>query len=85
MHNPCDGLIADQNGDHREHDRAREAGQVTELASPKSKPRVLRVTAVRDEGNGPESQAAGDLRRHHEAAEPDHRPGLSLATLMIGC
>lgn len=42
------------------------------------------VQPVRDQRDGPEQQAAGDLRDHHEATQPDHRPRFALAALMVG-
>src|SRR5271170_8293257 len=41
----ADGFIADQNGDHRKDDGAREAREVAELAGAESEPRILRVPA----------------------------------------
>ena len=41
----ADGLIADQQRDHCEDDRAREPGEVAKLAGPKSEARVVGVSA----------------------------------------
>ena len=40
------------------------------------------VQAVGDQRDRAEQQAAGDLQRHHRAAQPDHRPGALLGVFM---
>jgi hypothetical protein len=42
---PADRLVRDQQRDHREHDRAREAGEIAELAGAEHESRVARMLA----------------------------------------
>src|SRR5713101_9795369 len=42
---PYDRLIADEGGDHREHDGAAEAGQVAELSGSEYEARILGMPA----------------------------------------
>ena len=37
---------------------------------------------IRHQRDRTEQQAADDFGDHHDAAEPDHRPGLALAPLV---
>ena len=59
-------LVADQEGDHRQHNRAGEAGQVPQLARAEAEPRVVRVAAREGVGERGEKQRAG-VRRHVQA------------------
>ena len=84
-----DRLVADQDGDHGQDDRAGEPGKVAQLSRPESVSVVVRVLArigvgesrqqqgasmrrhvqhVRDQGDGPEGEAADHLERHHRPA-----------------
>src|ERR1700761_1275486 len=53
-----DGLVADQERDHREHDRAAEAGEVTQLAGAESKARIMGVDAGEAVGERRQQQGA---------------------------
>lgn len=60
-----DGLVTNQQRDHREHDRARKAGQIAELAGAEHEARIARVPArvrVRERGD----QHRARVRRHVE-------------------
>ena len=101
---PADRLVADQERNHRQDDRAGEAGEITQLSGSESEAGVVgvaarigigqrgeqqgagvcaHVQAIGDQRNRSEKQPADDLRDHHGAAEPDHRPGLAFAGLVL--
>ena len=52
-------LVADQQRDHRQHDRAGEPGEVAELASPEREAGIVRVLAGVAVGQGRQQQGAG--------------------------
>ena len=45
MKEPADGLVPDEERDHRQDDGAAESGEVAELPGAEGKARVLRVVA----------------------------------------
>ena len=61
-----DGLIADQDGDHREHDSAAVACQIAELARAESETTVIGITAGKRVGQSSQKQGAG-MRRHMQS------------------
>ena len=62
----ADGLVADQDGDHRQHDRAGEPGQVAQLAGAEGEAGVGRVAAGEGVGQRRQQQRAR-VRAHVQA------------------
>ena len=61
-----DGLVADQQRDHRQDDRAGEAGEIAELAGAEGEARIVRRAARIGIGERREQQRAG-MRAHVQA------------------
>ena len=66
MKQPCDGLVPDEERDHRQNDGAAEPGKVAELAGDEGETQVLGVVAGIAVGQRRQQQRAG-VRGHMQA------------------